>query len=307
MRRISLQFLRAFVIFSLLLSVSACDEANDTAFVADVLGHSTSALSGRIAQISVLSEDALGGAPASLAISGQFAEFYGVDEDTVRRSLDLWSPYAGQPVESCEIRDDEFTRVDDWYASRIDLLHAGSLLIANETDELVLEPRLIPGMLPYLGGYTYGTDRGTTPPFESEDAITIWSDGGYDIEDFEVHLELPAPIVISRVNSFFVGSAEAIPVSDGAVLIAWEPGLEEDLVYLSIRPDDPADPLELSCVFADDGEFVLDQELFEELRDHAGSAALRLSIRRARIESIALSGFDSAEAIAIAEHSIVLY
>ena len=307
MIRVSQRLTATLALWFLIAPMSACEDATETDLVADVLEHSTNALNGRVAQITVLSRDGLVSLPMAITVSGQFAEFYGVDEDTVRRSLDLWSPLANQPVETCEIRDEAYTRVDDWYASRIDLLHAGPLLVTTEADELVLEPRLLPGMLPYLGGYTYGTDRDTTLSLETDEEISIWSEGGYDIEGFDVRLELPDPIVISHINAVAVDSADAIRAPGEILDIRWDGGVEHDVVYLSVRPDDPGDPLELACVFFDDGELTLDEDLLHEFRDHTGSTALRLHLRRARLESIELDSFDSAEAIAISEHSVVLY
>ena len=307
MNRLFRNLIAVVLVWGLVAPLPACEDATETALVADVLEHSTSALSGRIAQITVLSRNVLASVPMAITVSGQFAEFYGVDEEAVRRSLDLWSPVPGQPVETCEIRDEEYTRVDDWYASRIDLLHAGSLLIATEAEELVLEPRLLPGMLPYLGGYTYGTDRGMALSLENETELSIWSDGGYDIGGFDIRLDLPEPIVISHINSIAVGSADAIRVPADVLAIRWEAGTEDEPVHLSVRPDDPADPLELVCVFSDDGEQTIDADLLQEFRDHTGSTALRLHLRRARIETIDLQSFDSAEVIAISEHSVVLY
>jgi hypothetical protein len=266
-------------------------------------------LHGRIAHLTVSTRNTLGRDDVPVSVAAQFVEFAGVETRSVRRSLDLWTPPSELVDGECVLRD-EATMLDprDWYSSRIDLLHAGTLHVASPAAEVALSPRPMPDLLPYLGGYTYGTDARNPLRYEPELPLALWSEGGDAVGGFGLELELPPPISLAYVGGQAVGSAAAVDVDlGGDLLVLWEPAGSDELVYLLVEEDGVDPGPRLTCVAFDDGGFRLSRDALELLRSEGARGRLRLTLRRARVADLGLPDFDRAEAVAITEHAIVLY
>jgi len=289
--------------------VSGCSAGDEPPVEDEQRPEAERLLTGRFAHLSVTSRNALGRDRVPMSVSAQFVEYDGVDVWTVRRSLDIWSPSPNDVEEQCRIESDA-TAIDprDWYTSEIELLHAGSVIIDAGEQEVELGPRRMPELLPYLSGFTYGTDGNQELVYEAGLPIDIWSVGGDRVSDFDVALEMPDPIAITYVGGQAVGSAGAVDISlDHDVLVLWEPTIQSDLVYLILEEDGIDRLATLSCTAYDDGAFLISAEALQALLGDHYVGRIRLTLRRANLEPIELGEFDRAEAVTIAEHSVILY
>lgn len=290
----------------LVVTLCACGDGREASAVASLLDHSTQALSGSVGQVSVVVPTAVGREAGPASISAQFVEYYGVDEHTVRGSLDWWRPAAHLNTDECEVHETQIPVIEDWYGSRIDLLHAGVLEVAIGDEVVALEPRPLRSALPYFGGFIYGTDPDDRPVYEAARELTLWSDGGYDLPSFEHSLTLPAPIYFDRVGGVWVGSADALAIdTDRGLAVGWSPNGETEPVYLTVSAQDPHHPVEVVCRVADDGRAFLDADLFDELG--AWTGGLDLTIRRAQVDRLDVPEFDRVELVVVTQHSIELY
>jgi hypothetical protein len=195
---------------------------------------------------------------------------------------------------------------ESWYSSRIDLMDAGTLTIIAGESVLTLEPRPLPGLLPFLGGYMYGTDQSERPLYVRGGLWEIESGGGDRVNAFAVTLALPDPISISYIDRVAVGSAESLDVDfQNGLLLLWNPTVAGEMVSIILDGDNQS--AILSCHALDDGAFRISGEAIEALRRAEGLEAVRLTLRRAVVAPLELPGFDQANAVAITEHSLLLY
>jgi hypothetical protein len=291
----------------------ACAPTDEDPYVGEAEGIGESAVGGRIANLTAIARNPLLGVDPGLTLSAQFVDFVGLSRGAVRRSLDLWSPALHPQPEQCTLHLDGVTESEgDWYSNRVELLDAGTLEVTLGEETLLLEPRRMPEFLPYLRGVTYGTDGRQRPEYASGRELDFWSAGGDDVGGFEVALSLPEPIGLDYVDGVAVGSADTVDVDmNGPLLLVWSPTSASEVVYLVVEVDGPYLGPALTCTAYDDGAFRLSQAALDSLlvaaqRDD-GSTSLRLVLRRARVTPVDLPGFDEAEAVAVTEHSIILY
>lgn len=299
-------FVKAPLIAALLAAMTACTTDHDEP-IAEVFSETGSQLRGRIAHLSVVSSDNLGRPEGVVSIAAQFVDYRGLETHSVRESLDLWSPAPDISVGSCQLtRIGSTAGIRDWTRGSIDLLHAADIEVTAGGELRNLEPRQMPYFLPYLRGYTYGTEAEQHPNYRPGMEISFWSGGGDDVGLFEVFVDMPEPIVVTYVGGVAVGSASMLDVdlfSD--LLVLWTPNGSDDLIYLTVVEDGFGARNSLSCVAYDNGGFTVPTEALSRLE--ASSTPLGLTIRRANAESFVLAGFDQAEAVASTEHHIVVY
>lgn len=289
--------------------LAACNAGGEAPVQTHWESESEQPLSGRIAYLSVVSRNAFDPDGAPVSVTAQFVEFTGVDEATVRRSLGLWSPPPEVTLDQCWLAEaDPGIAPGDWYASQIDLLHAGTLEVEAGDRHLALQPRPMPELLPYLSGYTYGTASDDRPLYRPGLPVEVWTSGGDGVAAFDVALEMPPAIAVGYVGGLAVGSAQQLDVDLGNdTLILWEPTSSGELVYLLIEEDGPEAGRSLVCAAFDDGAFQLSRAALAAVLDSASRPVLRLTLRRATQHAVELNGFDWAEAVAITEHGVVLY
>ncbi|MBN1945083.1 MAG: hypothetical protein JW797_05370 [Bradymonadales bacterium] len=288
-----------------------CTPADQTPPEDDSFSRWDEALSGRIAYLSVGSRNAHGPADnLSLEISAQFVDFRNVEQATVRQSLGLWTPDETLPSDGCSLGlQPSPSGLETWSPSRVLLVDAGIIRVEGRGDLIELVPRRIPDLFPFLRGYTYGTGADEGPFYPCDSLLEIRGFGSDQVEPFSVMAHVPHPLAITHINELSVGSMTALELhgEQEGLLVRWTPALRQDSLQLTLEPDGRGAGVVLSCSAFDDGEFFLSEREVMAVMGSDSRGSFRLTAHRATMQPFPLAGFDTAEAVAYSEHSLILY
>lgn len=269
-----------------------------------------SAETGRIALLTLRVQNSFGLPDAPIEVTGQFVEYEGISALSVRHALDMWGhddvPQAGE----CRLRERTTAAAPrEPFFTHIALLDAGELAFEGPLGGVTLHPRRLPSVLPYLSGVTYGTDADDHLGHVDDELVGIWASGSEEVPAFDLELRLPAPVRIAALNGVTPGSATTLELAfaDG-LTVAWSPADGGGEVFLDFVSDSPGASVELRCAGDDSGRLRLGPDVLAALGDEGRApSALRVTATRLRSASLELSGFEAAEVLAIAEHSVLLY
>ncbi len=291
------------------LSGAAC-EGGYPSVEAGWSGGEVDAETGRIALITLRVHNSFGLPDVPLEVTGQFVEYEGISALAVRHALDMWGHDDVPQSGACRLRERVAPAVPrEPFFTHIALLGAGELSLEGPLGGVTLYPRRLPSVLPYLSGVTYGTDANDHLGHVDDELVAIWASGSEAVPAFDLEVRLPAPVRIAALNDATPGSATALelPFADG-LSVAWSPAEGGGEVFLDFVSDSPGATVELRCAGDESGRLRLGPDLIAALGDEGRApSALRVTATRLRSASLELPGFEAAEVLAIAEHSVLLY
>jgi len=263
----------------------------------------------RLAQIRVVVQppgEFAGDEPA-LEVAAVFAQYHGYDEAAARTRLDLPRPLQGRLRPGhCAASDliaagDEPVSKDtvskDSGARELILLDAGNLGVTIGEAAIDVPLALVPDLVPTISGvtYTYLGDSlpgGAWPPGEPAPAeLTIRVDGeGEELPAFTLRPRLPEPAALTG----------GVDRGRDELRLEWRPEGDREPLALRLVSLIGGEPVgeELTCVVADDGEFVADLDELHALGLDAGpGTALRVSAVRSDRTVFDAGEFVGAEAV----------
>ncbi|MBZ5714966.1 hypothetical protein [Nannocystis pusilla] len=260
----------------------------------------------RLAQIRVVVQppgEFAGDEPA-LEVAAVFAQYHGYDEAAARTRLDLPRPLQDRlrpghcaPSDQLDEPVSKDNVSKDSSARELILLDAGNLGVGIGEAAIDVPLALVPDLVPTISGVTYtylgdALPAGAWPPGEpAPSELTIRVDGeGEELPAFTLRPRLPEPAALSG----------AVDRGRDELRLEWRPeGDREPLVLRLVRliGGEPVGE-ELTCVVADDGEFVADLDKLHALGLDAGpGTALRVSATRTGRTLFDAGEFVGAEAV----------
>ncbi|MCY1055019.1 hypothetical protein [Nannocystis sp. SCPEA4] len=260
----------------------------------------------RLAQIRVVVQppgEFAGDEPA-LEVAAVFAQYHGYDEAAARTRLDLPRPLQDRlrpghcaPSDQLDEPVSKDSVSKDSSARELILLDAGNLTVGIGEAALDVPLALVPDLVPTISGVTYtylgdALPAGAWPPGEpAPSELTIRVDGeGEELPAFTLRPRLPEPAALSG----------AVDRDRDELRLEWRPEGDREPLALRLVSLIGGEPVgeELTCVVADDGEFVADLDELHALGLDAGpGTALRVSATRTGRTLFDAGEFVGAEAV----------
>jgi hypothetical protein len=225
-------------------------------------------------------------ATTSVEVSARFVASRGLDEEFVRARAELaWLPsdvlQLGECSSAAQLGADRVAAEGEPAEAReLVLMDAGELHVLVGGRRLVVPPRVVPDLLPYMSGVTYDAeDPGSADvTLAAGDAVVVEARGalGVELADFRVTAELPETLEVALVWD---------PRGDDVASLAWSASDAEADVIAQLAPLRAGEPAgdAVVCRLPDAGTAVLDGATLRlHGLDPAAVEGVRLTLSRQR-------------------------
>jgi hypothetical protein len=294
----------------LMSTLAACAESAETpARGVDEVGEGE--VVGSFAMMALAVEEVEG--DAAMDVIAQFVAYAGPGDRWAMQALDMWSPPPLEwGVDRCELVGG-VEGMGEWskaHPPSIHLLDAGQLTVSAEQPH-ALQVRRVPDLMGTFSGAVYRLPRPHGLSYVPGELYTVRGEGGETVGPFEVTLQAPRAVELLAVGGQPVeaGAGEK-RVATGSLAqglqLEWGEGQPEHAVYVDVYHDGVSSQAQLSCVLADDGEFVIPGGLMEELRRRWPGVSFRVQVRRADVVDFPLAGVTWAQAVFVASDGVLL-